>query len=335
MPEESSLSLVDKIIRKGASVGVAVVEEVRRKVLSVARQRLPTMQAIALIRRIIAQHEPILSRAISDTILAGWLTGAKTATTYLPDEEPSIFRLPPVPPIPPDRLLFPAHGGDEPIVRFPIIEEAADYLRRLRVYSQEDYNSLSTDAKRSGFTVARVASLDALQKIQDALVEDVETGGTLKAFVNRVDEALGAGALSRPRIENVYRDNTAKAYSRGLIKTLGHPMVNLEFPYLRYSAVHDSRTEPEHLAMEKLGLDQTAVYRRDDPIWQRFLPPWRWSCRCAVIPLTVEQAAALGVREAIEWLATGNSPAQPEWVAPPPFNPPPGFVTSGQMPAIV
>lgn len=335
MPEESSLSLVDKIIRAGASVGVAVVEEVRRKVLAIAKQRLPTIQAISLVRRVILQHEPILSRAISDAMLAGWLTGAQKAVTYLPDDEPSIFRLPPVPPIPPDRLLFPAHGGDEPIVRFPIIEEAADYLRRLRVYDQQDYNALSNDAKRSGFTVARVSSLDALEKIQDALVEDVETGGTLKAFMEKVDDALGVGALSRPRIETVYRDNIGKAFSRGLIKTLGHPMVSDEFPYAEYSATHDTRTRPEHRALEKMGLNGTSIYRRDDPFWNLFLPPWDFNCRCAIIPLTLEQAAARGVREAIEWLETGNPPAKPEWVELPKFRPSPGYVTAGLMPAYV
>ena len=28
------------------------------------------------------------------------------------------------------------------------------------------------------------------------------------------------------------------------------------------------------MEMEKLGLDGTNVYRRDDPIWEEFLTPW-------------------------------------------------------------
>src|SRR5262249_21071406 len=92
-----------------------------------------------------------------------------------------------------------------------------------------------------------------------------------------------------------------------------------------YSAVHDSRARPEHRHLERLGLDGTAVYRRDDPVILQFWPPWDYNCRCAVVPLTVADAAARGVKEAQEWLRTGQPPAAPAFVAPPPFSPPAGF----------
>jgi hypothetical protein len=99
-----------------------------------------------------------------------------------------------------------------------------------------------------------------------------------------------------------------------------------QFPYLLYTAVHDARVRPEHLQLERLGLDGTAVYRRDDPIWSLFLPPWAWNCRCHVIPVDVETAAEAGVGEARRWLRTGVPPAVPQYVAWPDFRPDPRWV---------
>jgi hypothetical protein len=82
--------------------------------------------------------------------------------------------------------------------------------------------------------------------------------------------------------------------------------------------------------MEQLGLDGTAVYRRDDPVWLKFYPPWGWQCRCIVIPLSVEDAAARGVKEAIRWVQTGRPPASPAWVKPLPFDIPKGWVPTGR-----
>ena len=46
------------------------------------------------------------------------------------------------------------------------------------------------------------------------------------------------------------------------------------FPYQEYLPIGDSRTRPEHLALAELGINETGVYRRDDPFWDLFLPPW-------------------------------------------------------------
>jgi hypothetical protein len=82
--------------------------------------------------------------------------------------------------------------------------------------------------------------------------------------------------------------------------------------------------------MESLGLDGTAVYRRDDPVWDLFYPPWGWNCRCVVIPLSVEDAAARGVKEAMEWMRTGRPPVVPQYVNPPPFSIPKGWTPTGR-----
>lgn len=280
-----------------------------------------------------AAYEPLLARTLSDSLLAGWLLGARDAADRVPPEKREQATAPEIaggflpPTILPPPLTFPEpeEGEPSPVVHFPQIEAAAQDLASRRLLTQDEYNLLDAQARETAFTVARVASLDALEKIRDALVVDIAEGGTLRAFAERVDGILGESALSPAHVENVYRTNVAQAYSAAQKDILNHPLIGDEFPYVEYHAVHDSRTEEEHLALETLGIQGTNIYRRDDPVIQLFWPPWRWNCRCMVIPLTLEMAAAKGIKEAVRWLATGVPPANPAYVPMPNFRPPPGW----------
>ena len=95
--------------------------------------------------------------------------------------------------------------------------------------------------------------------------------------------------LSEARIEQVFRNNVNGAFSDGQEKALNHILVADAFPYRRYSATLDQRVRPEHAILETSGLNGTAIYRKDDPVWQLFRPPWEWN---AVMPDTVLQGRA-------------------------------------------
>lgn len=66
--------------------------------------------------------------------------------------------------------------------------------------------------------------------------------------------------------------------------------------------------------------EATGIFRRDDPVWLKFQPPWGLTCRCGTIFLTIEAASRHGVSEAQEWQRTGNPPTFPSWVSMPPFD---------------
>lgn len=232
---------------------------------------------------------------------------------------------------PPPDYFPPLPDDAKPVVRFPQIEKAAHYLATRLDYTPQEFAELDDAARAVGFTVAAAQTLDAVEKIRKALVWDVEEGGTLKAFKETVKDALDTSAIADHQVEALYRTHMARAYSAGQIAVLDHPLITDEFPYLEYSARHDDRVRPDHLALETLGLNGTAVYRRDDPIWKRFYPPWAWNCRCFVIPLSIEDAAAKGVREAIRWVKTGEPPDVPEWVTVPSWlKLPKGWVPVGE-----
>jgi SPP1 gp7 family putative phage head morphogenesis protein len=220
---------------------------------------------------------------------------------------------------------LPEDAGPEPVVTFPVIERAAADLATRNLLTRPQYDALDNDARRTAFTVARVASLDALEKLRDALVKDVQEGGTLKEFQGAVDDALGASALAPSHVESVYRTNIGQAHRQGQQEVLAHRLVSDEFPYVAYESTHDSRRRQTHAWFETHGLDGTNVYRADDPTVRKFWAPWDWQCRCIMIPLSLEDAAGRGVAEAQAWLETGRPPDRPAFVQPPPFEPPAGF----------
>lgn len=299
----------------------AIAREVRRRVAGFAR-RLPRARRadiVRLVRQLLKRSEPVLAGAIRDGQILAWIEA--TTGQVEPVEQTKVT--PAASRIPPLSKLFPEAGD---AVRLPAVEHAARYMIDKLDYLPSEFTALSRDAQQTGFTIARAASLDAIESVRKLLAEDVARGGTIKAFRTAVREAIDESALADHQIETLYRTHVARAYSAGQQDVLDTPLVGGEFPYVEYTATHDGRVRPEHLAMEELGLDGTAVYRSDDPTIRKFWPPWAFNCRCLVIPISIEDAAEKGVREAREWLRTGHPPAVPTFVKSPPFDLPKGWV---------
>ena len=338
----------------------AIARSARKRILARVAAMRNKSQALAIVRKELAEIEPLLARTLRDGQILAWLTAGQTAArqrqrpvaeAIKPTEaaEISEFRKPEIPskaplgvtfdvesgrnrlpPSPPSRILFPDQPDDPPpVVRLPQVERAARYLQTRLAYTPDEFRELDDDARSVAFTVAKAQTLNAVEHVQRALADDVERGGTLKAFKATVREALDRSAVSDAQVEALYRTHTARAYSAGQIDVLDHPLVADEFPYLLYDYTHDSRVRPEHVWLGKHGLNGTGIRRRDDPFWKLWFPPCGWNCRCVAIPLSLEDAAAHGVREAREWLRTGIPPARPEWCEVPPFKLPKGWVPVG------
>jgi SPP1 gp7 family putative phage head morphogenesis protein len=330
-PPPLTLSL-DSILSTGTDALRAIIGAVQRKVRGLARRGLPPAEMHARLRTWLGRHEPLLSRVMSDSLLAAWVSGYHEVGSELPGEWDTSSAGGLLPPEP--RNPIAASDESEPVVRFPAIEAATHDLLSRQVMTRRKFDRLTADAKRAAFTIAHVSTLDALEKARNATADAVSQGWTLREYAEAIDDAVGKSALSPSHIETVYRTNVMAAQTTGLMDVLNHPLVSDEFPYLLYSASHDSRTRKNHLAMETLGIQGTAVYRRDDPIWELFLVPWDYNCRCAVVPLSLEDAAARGIQEAIDWLRTGVPPTRKAWVPMPPFRPPVGW-TRNRIEALV
>ena len=246
-------------------------------------------------------------------------------------EFPGLGDRPPLPPEP----IFPDRPGDPPpAARFPAIEKAAQYLRNRIAFTPAEFRLLDDEARDVGFTVAKTMSLAAVEKVRDALADEVEKGGSLKAFRGRIAEVIEETALAPHQVEAIYRTHISRAMAYGQLSVIDHPLVSDQFPYVMRSAIHDSRVREEHLALEHLGMrlvdgSRGPIYRTDDPVWRKYKSPWAWQCRCADVFLSVADAARYGVREAVEWQRTGIPPVFSEHVPDPGFAMPRGWTPVG------
>lgn len=285
------------------------------------RRRLAPAAFRAALEELVLATRPAVEATFVDTILGGWLSGAAAGAEML-SAGPVLPGYVPPPNEPPAFSLLYPDGAPEPVVRLASIEEAVDHLRDRAILSSHDFYALQAGARQQAFTISADVTESTLGKINELLAELTAEAPSLGEFRERVLAAVPSLLIGEAHLEQVYRNSVNEAYSQGHERVLEHPLVQDEFPYRLYVPIHDERARPEHVALEWLGIDGTAVYHKNDPTWLRFRPPWSWNCRCGWIALSVEDAASYGVREAQEWLSTGIEPEHPP-VARPPFDPDP------------
>lgn len=330
----------DLIIGRGLISAETVASELRARLvrrLSAERSSMISeMQLLNLARNILAEFEPLLAQNLFDSEIASWVTGIDYVAGLLPAPVESAIvasngGIGGRPPFDIGTLFYPPDEPD-PVVRFPLVEEAAQSLANRRLLTREEFDALAREVKYQAFTVASVDSQETLAKIRDALQQSIEEGPSLRVFKEKLAETLEASPIGPAHLETVYRTNIQTAFAVGRDNLAQNPVVASVFQYQEYLAIHDGRVDPQHLALESLGLNGTGVYRADDPFWDVFTPPWRYNCRCGVNLLTIEAAARKGVREAQEWMRTGEPPANPEWrLDYIPFRPDPGWGTRPRL----
>jgi len=271
--------------------------------------------ALEAIRAGVQAFEPLLAAHLSDAVLAGWITGYDNVASQFPpwlqqEFTDSIRRRPPVDP--PEFNLF-GMFDREPKLRLINVENAAKRLMEKGILTRPEFDSATEQAQRQAFTIAGGLGADTIDRMRFMLNTELNEGPSLKGFTNRITEMLDTSPIGPGHLENVYRTNLQAAYRDGRETLRSDPVVAATFPYQAYIAVHDARARHEHRELEKFGLNGTNIYRSDDPFWDYFTPPWDYNCRCGVQMLTLEQAAARGVKEAQEWLRTGRAPINPQF----------------------
>lgn len=312
--------LIEQTLPGGLAIAQVVAERVRAAIKD-HYDRGPD-EVYRAIRRELLLITPVYAEAVKDSLLAAWLSAAVvTAEPLFAHGEPLKLPVPP-----PTKAPLIAFGETKPVLRLPFVDSAAHWLEQKKIVTAGEFEQLTAQAKRSAFTVARVGSTKAIETIRTALVDSISEGGTLKEFRRTISTALESSPLSPNHVETIYRTNLGLAYSAGQQNTISHPLVFDQFPYMLYSATHDSRVRPEHHAMEVHGIQGGPVYRADDPVLIKFYPPWSWNCRCVAISLSLKDAAErYGIDEAEEWLATGVDPKR-AYVEHPPWDLPKGWV---------
>ena len=164
------------------------------------------------------------------------------------------------------------------------------------------------------FTVAKVANLDLLETIRTSLADVLANGGTVEQWKERIipdlqragwwgrveDQALtGTSApvfVGPRRLETIFRTNMRVSRAAGQWARIQDRKDVA--PYLRYSAVMDSRTRPLHRAWHG------TILPVDHEWWNTHFPPCGWNCRCTVIQLSERDLQANG------WTASKAPPRE-------------------------
>lgn len=158
----------------------------------------------------------------------------------------------------------------------------------------------------AAFTVAKMADVDLLADVRDAVDAAIAEGQTLRQFSQalmprlmkagwwgereQVDPLTGKTQLvqlgSARRLETIFRTNMNTSYAAGEWSQIEDTAGSA--PYLMYDAVDDNRTRAQHRVWDGL------VLRWDDPFWNSHRPPNGWNCRCSTIQLGARDLRAVG-----------------------------------------
>lgn len=190
---------------------------------------------------------------------------------------------PPLPPPADSDGLSP--DPEPPSVRFPELDSAVNELRRADLFTSEDYLEVAREAQDGAFAITGDLEENTLNEMRLILSRNLQEGADAEAFVNEVDELIvNRGGLSETHLHQVFRTNMQAKISDSMERTLNKPLIVDFFQYRAYFATTDERTRKNHLALERMGLNGTNLYNKDDPVWHEFRSPWDYNC---FIPGTV------------------------------------------------
>lgn len=169
--------------------------------------------------------------------------------------------------------------------------EAIAYFRAKQRVPTRVWTDIWQAAHARAFVVAGATRDALLADFQAAILKALEAGTTLEDFRADFDEIVArhgwrhrGGRDWRSRV--IFDTNLRSAHAAGKWSQIER--LKERRPYLRYVAVRDSRTRPEHAAWHG------TVLPPDHPWWDTHYPPNGWYCRCTVQTLSERDLARFG-----------------------------------------
>lgn len=174
------------------------------------------------------------------------------------------------------------------------------FLRKRVAITTEDLGELVDRARETGELVAKVAQLDLVSMVLEALEKSIARGLPLEDFKREIAEKVRDAWSSRARdidgkpipayrAATIARTNAQRKYSAGRYHQARHPETLRVRPFHMFDAILDSRTSPICSRCEGV------ILPADHPWWTSHIPPLHWNCRSTVITLTEVQAVRRGV----------------------------------------
>ena len=184
--------------------------------------------------------------------------------------------------------------------------EAVEHFRRKAYVLGFDYRDVAAETHAVAFTVAKAMKVDILTYIRKAVDEALAEGTTFRQFQQRLEPILrekgwwGRQEMVDPvtgerrmvqlgsprRLRIIFDTNLRTALAAGRWERIER--LQEVMPYLRYVAVLDARTRPEHARWHG------TVLPVDHPWWRTHFPPNGYHCRCLVVQLSEDDLDRYG-----------------------------------------
>lgn len=150
------------------------------------------------------------------------------------------------------------------------------------------FDELPKEIRSLAFTVSNLETLRQIEMVKQSLNNAIEKGESFSTWRDNLDVSV-LKSLSAARLETVYRTNVHAVYNQS---TRYNAATSEVTPYLMYDAVGDERTRPEHMKLDGV------IKKADSAFWDKYSAPLGFNCRCGMVPLSLEQAKAMGISTA-------------------------------------
>lgn len=175
--------------------------------------------------------------------------------------------------------------------------EAQDHLRQKVNLPTQAWTDLREGQHARAFVIAGAQKAELLKDMRAALQKALDEGTTLETFRQDFDQIVARHGWSyrgargwRTRV--IYDTNMRMARAAGRWQQVNRAVAREREAgrvlYLRYIAVLDSRTRPQHQAWHG------TVLPSDHAFWKTHYPPNGWQCRCTIQVLTERQLKRYG-----------------------------------------
>ncbi|MFW2439115.1 MAG: phage minor head protein [Arenicellales bacterium] len=175
----------------------------------------------------------------------------------------------------------------EPQIGNVPFEEAIDHLRKKTNITTRYWDEISGVEHAKGFTVAGVTKAAQLEDFHNAVLDQLEQGGTITSFRKDFDKIVDKHGWSykgkrgwRSRVIFDTNIRTSQAAGRWQQIIRNQQALQKRNPnktlYLIYQTAGDNRVRPLHQSWDR------KILPVDDPFWNTHYPPNGWGCRCIV-----------------------------------------------------
>lgn len=145
---------------------------------------------------------------------------------------------------------------------------------------------------RYAFTLAAAADQSVLQRVQTAILRELERGDRATPSVQAILDAAGLSPTNPQYAEMVVRTNLNDAYNQGAEAELGEGDMRERFPVWQYLGILDDRTGDDH--RPKIGR-----YYPSTATFQEVRGNRVYNCRCSFAP--VSRFLSDGLTVETEW----------------------------------